>query len=170
MASSNFRSVPLREMPMSPPVSARFALPISPKAPLPGNNDGLRRCGIIVRLIARAILSVAAFLTVGCSTLTRETADSAVSDIDLWQRSVFDGVRNELVCRGMSPEAAGTWYTAKFRKRDQRVAEAIEARYEKIELQEIILTGLPCPRYRGAVRAHEKHLRILEARLGLQSR
>lgn len=122
-----------------------------------------------MRRIACTILPVAVFLTVGCSTFTREAADSAVSDIDLWQGAVFDGVRNELVCRGMSPEAAGAWYTAKFQKRDRRVAEAIKARYGKIELQEIILTGLPCPRYRGAVRAHEKHLRILEARLGLQS-
>ena len=130
---------------------------------------GSRIYSVAMRLIDCAILSVAAFLTVGCSTFTRDDADSAVSDIELWQRAVFDGVRNELVCRGMSPEAARAWHTAKFQKRDQRVTEAIEARYGKIELQEIILTGLPCPRYRGAIRAHEKHLRMLEARLGLQS-
>jgi hypothetical protein len=125
---------------------------------------------VAMRIIPCVILPVAAFVAVGCSTLPREATDSAMSDIALWQRAVFDGVPDELVCRGMKPEAANAWHIAKFRERDRRVAEAMKARYGDIELEDIILTGRPCPWYRGAIRNHEQHLRMLEARLGLLPR
>lgn len=114
---------------------------------------------------------LALLLSVGCSTPAAKPRPplEGLDDVALWESGTLNGAINELRCKGLSADSAVHWYKTHFALREQRIQQAMQARYGDLVSEDQVLTGYRCPFYRGAIKRHERRLRLLEKRLGLRT-